>query len=175
MSETPHALSESIVVGYDGSAAAGRAVAHAAHLARPGTRLVVVFGYGSVPEGIGQLKTDHALDEQERHGHAALGRLTDECGEDLTGIDYETEVRPEPAAQALVEAGRAHGAEEIVVGTRGFGDPRSWLGSVAHELLRIADRPVVVVPPAERAIARPAMRAVEPHPHRHPSRFGTPS
>jgi nucleotide-binding universal stress UspA family protein len=39
-------------------------------------------------------------------------------------------------------------ADEIVVGARGLGRVRALLGSVSHELLHIADRPVVVIPAA---------------------------
>jgi nucleotide-binding universal stress UspA family protein len=31
------------------------------------------------------------------------------------------------------------GADEIVIGTRGFGRVRALLGSVAHELIHLAD------------------------------------
>jgi nucleotide-binding universal stress UspA family protein len=43
---------------------------------------------------------------------------------------------------------RARNADEIVVGARGLGRMRALLGSVSHELLHIADRPVVVIPTA---------------------------
>ena len=39
-------------------------------------------------------------------------------------------------------------ADEIVVGARGRGRIRALLGSVSHELLHIADRPVLVIPAA---------------------------
>jgi nucleotide-binding universal stress UspA family protein len=37
-------------------------------------------------------------------------------------------------------------ADEIVVGSRGFGRLRGVLGSVSHAVLHEADRPVVVIP-----------------------------
>ena len=43
---------------------------------------------------------------------------------------------------------RVRGADEIVVGARGLGRVRALLGSVSHELLHVADRPVVVIPSA---------------------------
>jgi len=42
------------------------------------------------------------------------------------------------------------------VGARGLGPVRSLLGSVSHELLTIADRPVLVIP--ARAVDRIAQR-----------------
>jgi len=37
-------------------------------------------------------------------------------------------------------------ADEIAIGSRGFGPVRAVLGSVSHELLHLADRPVTVIP-----------------------------
>jgi len=48
----------------------------------------------------------------------------------------------------IEQAARFHQADEIVVGARGLGRLRALLGSVSHELLHIADRPVVVIPTA---------------------------
>ena len=58
-----------------------------------------------------------------------------------------------PAARALLSAADARNADEIVVGSRGFGPVRGALGSVSHALLRDADRVVVVVPDASVADA----------------------
>jgi nucleotide-binding universal stress UspA family protein len=46
----------------------------------------------------------------------------------------------------------ARGADEIIIGTRGFGRVRAVIGSVAHELLHEAARPLTVIP--EAALAR---------------------
>jgi nucleotide-binding universal stress UspA family protein len=51
-------------------------------------------------------------------------------------------------AEALDQVARTRGADEIVVGARGLGRMRALLGSVSHELLHVADRPVVVIPSA---------------------------
>ena len=40
----------------------------------------------------------------------------------------------------------ARNADEIIVGTRGFGRARALLGSVAHELIHLADCPITVIP-----------------------------
>jgi nucleotide-binding universal stress UspA family protein len=165
-----------VVVGYDGSVHAREALAHAVERLRPECELLVVHGYGEVPGEIGALRSRQVLEEQELLGRAALERMRSECADLLAGIEYRTELVPEPAAKALADAARAHQADEIVVGTRGFGDARTWLGSVSHELLRIADRPVVVVPPRERALSaeRRPLRA-EAHRHGRSPRHGSPS
>ena len=51
-----------------------------------------------------------------------------------------------PPARAIVAAADARDADEIVVGSRGFGRLRGVLGSVSHAVLHEADRPVVVIP-----------------------------
>jgi nucleotide-binding universal stress UspA family protein len=48
-------------------------------------------------------------------------------------------------ARLIVEAARDHGAGVIVVGSRGRGDLSALLlGSVAHQVIHLADRPVLV-------------------------------
>ena len=44
----------------------------------------------------------------------------------------------------------AREADEIVVGSRGFGRARALLGSASHELIHLASCPVTVIP--ERAV-----------------------
>ena len=53
-----------------------------------------------------------------------------------------------PPVESLVRVAQARDAAEIVVGARGLGRFRAALGSVSHELLHEADRPVVIVPHA---------------------------
>jgi nucleotide-binding universal stress UspA family protein len=65
----------------------------------------------------------------------------------LEGIDVRTDVAVEPSA-AILSAGRRLQTDLIVMGTHG----RGWLGrrlfgSTAEDVLRHADRPVLVVPP----------------------------
>jgi nucleotide-binding universal stress UspA family protein len=48
-------------------------------------------------------------------------------------------------AKVIVEAARDHGAGVIVLGSRGRGDLSALLGSVAHQVIHLADRPVLVV------------------------------
>ena len=58
-----------------------------------------------------------------------------------------------PAARALVDLARELDADEIAVGSRGFGRFRgAALGSTSHALLHETDRPVLVVP--RRAVER---------------------
>ena len=64
------------------------------------------------------------------------------------GREYEVELIGGPPAQALADVARVRRADEIIIGARGLGRMRALLGSVSHELLFIADRPVTVIPSA---------------------------
>ena len=68
--------------------------------------------------------------------------------DELLDTEYETELIGGPPAQAIADVARVRDADEIIVGARGLGRVRALLGSVSHELLHIADRPVVVIPAA---------------------------
>ena len=75
----------------------------------------------------------------------------------LIGRDFEVELVPGGAGQALCHVAEVRDADEIVLGSRGQGRVGSLLGSVSEDVLRHADRPVVVIPYAavrERAGAR---------------------
>lgn len=59
--------------------------------------------------------------------------------------------------QAIVEAAARERADLIVTGLRGLADHRPWSrGSVLEEVVRQADRPVLVVPTAGPATELPA-------------------
>ncbi len=63
------------------------------------------------------------------------------------GLNVETETAEGGAAKVIVDAGRRHDAQLIVVGTHGrTGLARLVAGSVAEVVVRHADRPVLVVP-----------------------------
>jgi nucleotide-binding universal stress UspA family protein len=62
------------------------------------------------------------------------------------GAVLETSLLERPAARAIVAAADARDADEIVIGSRGFGPVRGVLGSVSHAVLHETDRVVVVIP-----------------------------
>ena len=79
-------------------------------------------------------------------GKAVLDALLLEGGNALMDVDYELELVGGNPAKGIVKVANEHDADEIVVGSHGFGKLRSALGSVSHELLHSADRPVMVIP-----------------------------
>jgi nucleotide-binding universal stress UspA family protein len=136
-----------LVVGYDGSDAAQAALLFAARQAGASGRVFVVHAYELPPDMLGSPNYDRILSERRGRGEALLRELPLR-GDALAGPEYEIELIGGPPADALMGVARARHADEIVVGARGLGRIRALLGSVSHELLHIADRPVVVIPAA---------------------------
>jgi nucleotide-binding universal stress UspA family protein len=142
-----------IVVGYDGSPAAQAALLFAARQAGAGGRVFVVQAYELPPDLLGSPYYDQILSERRGRGQELLRELPLQ-GDELAGPEYEIELIGGPPAEAIMNVARARNADEIVVGARGLGRVRALLGSVSHELLHIADRPVVVIPAAVVATKR---------------------
>ena len=78
---------------------------------------------------------------------AALERL-DEAGERarMWGVEVETDLRPGLPSQVIVEAAAEHGADLVVIGTRGLSGIRHLLlGSTAERVVQRARCPVLTV------------------------------
>jgi nucleotide-binding universal stress UspA family protein len=132
-----------VVVGYDASGPARTALSYAACRAREGGRIVAVHAFQPVPDWMGSSNYQHALEAHHEHGRQLLESLKDAHGLDA---EPETSLLEGPPARAIVAAADAREADEIVVGSRGFGPMRGALGSVSHAVLHEADRVVVVIP-----------------------------
>ncbi|MGZ4184397.1 MAG: universal stress protein [Solirubrobacteraceae bacterium] len=137
----------SIVVGYDGSDASRAALLFAARQAGSGGRVFVVHAFELPPDLLGSPNYEAILSQRRDRGEALLKALPLE-EEPLAGPAYELELIGGPAPEVIERVARIRNVDEIVVGARGLGRMRALLGSVSHELLHIADRPVVVIPTA---------------------------
>jgi nucleotide-binding universal stress UspA family protein len=149
-----------IVVGFDGSPASDVALSRAIERVGPYGKLYLVHAW-EVPEAwrgrgkyqpfVDRALTDaEAVVEQARKTHAGL-----------RGITWESELIGGPVAKAIADVASVRGADEIILGTRGFGRVRALLGSVAHEVIHLAACPVTVIP--EQMVAREAgASATEP-------------
>jgi nucleotide-binding universal stress UspA family protein len=132
-----------LVVGYDGSRESDAAVEYAARRAGSTGRLVVVHAVAPPPTLVGVVAVGG---ESGDHGVAVLDALLMEHAEALTATTFDLEAPRATPVDALLAAASEADADEIVVGCRGLGRIESALGSVSSELLRRADRPVVVIP-----------------------------
>jgi nucleotide-binding universal stress UspA family protein len=131
-----------VVVGYDGSDPSRSALAYAARRAADG-HVVAVHAFHPVPDWLGSPNYGRALDAYQAHGRELLQALEQERG---YGATLETSLVEGPPARAIVAVADARDADEIVIGSRGFGAMRGVLGSVSHAVLHEADRVVVVIP-----------------------------
>ena len=134
-----------VIVGYDDSECARRALDVAVDLARAyGDRGVVVYAYAPPPWNVGDEYAEHrrALREiGERVTAEALARAAEH------GVQVEAELIPEKPAEALLQRAAAADVRVIVVGTHGEGPiAGALLGSVPHKLLHRSSVPVLVVP-----------------------------
>jgi nucleotide-binding universal stress UspA family protein len=149
--DRPASAEKTIVVGYDGSDSARAAVAYAAQRASDAGRVVAVHAFQRVPDRLGFPSYQHVLDASQAESRRHLEALGAGWSADA---QLETSLLEGPAARAVLSAADARDADEIVVGSRGFGPVRGALGSVSHALLRDADRVVVVIPTAAVESAR---------------------
>jgi nucleotide-binding universal stress UspA family protein len=151
-----------VVVGYDGSPSARAALAYAAERAGADGTVIVVHGYEPPSDWLGAPNFQRILDDHMARGRAILEGILLDGNEELLDITFETELIGAQPAEAINQVAEARKADEIAIGSRGLGRVRAALGSVSHDLLHLATRPVVVVPAAyaEKASA-PSGRAGE--------------
>lgn len=154
---TPESRSRCVVVGYDGSPASRAALARAAERAGADGKVYVVHAYALPTDWVAGPHYQELLDVQLNNARDLMGRLEEESGSDLQGVSWEPEIIGDPPARAIAHVAATRDADEIIVGTRGFGRARALLGSVAHELIHLAECPVTVIP--ERAVTRLEDRA----------------
>jgi nucleotide-binding universal stress UspA family protein len=134
-----------IVVGYDGSDTSRAALAFAGRQAGPDGQVFIVHAYELPPEFLGSPYYQQMLSERRANAEALL-RALPISGDEERSPHFEIELIGGSPAESIATVARARNADEIVIGARGVGRMHSLLGSVSHELLHIADRPVVVIP-----------------------------
>jgi nucleotide-binding universal stress UspA family protein len=131
-----------ILLAVDGSPYAQRAAELVGRLATDGDKVVVLHVTELMPIHGG---TTVELD-LDREGLAAARRLGGEL--EGAGVPAKLElvrVFAGQVAKVIVEVARDHGAGVIVLGSRGRGDLSALLlGSVAHQVIHLADQPVLV-------------------------------
>ena len=139
-----------IVVGYDGSSDADRAVEVAADQAGPDGKVHVVTAFHpesttkliqhvqQLPEEFRYVVDQHA-DERTRQ-HAALERLHER------GVACEGHVVPDDPATAIIDVARREGADLVIVGSRGLGEVQRFIrGSVSARVAGHAPMSVLIV------------------------------
>jgi nucleotide-binding universal stress UspA family protein len=132
-----------ILLAVDGSPYAQRAAELARRLAAGGGDDVVVLHVTESMPIHGGTTVELDLDREGLEAARRLGRELEQAG-----VPTKVELVRGFAghvAKLIVEAARDHGAGVIVVGSRGRGELSALLlGSVAHQVIHLADRPVLV-------------------------------
>jgi nucleotide-binding universal stress UspA family protein len=142
---------EPILICYDGSEGARRAIAAAAALLNDRRAVVIDDGPVMVAQGYSALASD-APYVDDRGFEDALGR-----GNEGAELARKASLRAEaragietPTWRGIVEAADEIGAAAIVLGSRGLTGLREPLErSVSHQVAKHAGRPVLIVPPAQ--------------------------
>ena len=136
-------MSSGVIVGYDGSEWSKAALRVGLEVAKAyNEKVVIAFGYDLNPVA-GEIR-----DYQAALRELADQRLTEALKmAEESGDEVEATIVERSPADALVALATERDARLIVIGTRGEGPIRgALLGSTAHKLLHLADRPVLVVP-----------------------------
>ena len=141
---------ESILVGTDGSDAAGAAVARAVRMATAlGARLQIVSAYEPVPERRLRVARVHVpTDVQVNMRDEVLALLEAARREaEAAGVSrVETFARVGDAADAILDVAEEQGSDLIVVGNKGMaGATRFLLGSVPNKVSHHAPCSVLIV------------------------------
>ena len=136
-------MSGAIVLGYDASPGAGKALNTAVELARRfGARLVIANGVD--PPGTPGEETRAHRKALEGSAQNLMDNALDQARD--AGVSTDIEIVPLRPAEALLQVAERHDARFIVVGGWGEGPLKgALLGSTAYKVLHLADRPVVVV------------------------------
>ncbi|UQW99949.1 universal stress protein [Streptomyces sp. RerS4] len=139
----------SVVLGYDESPGAERALRVALEVAAAfGEPLVLVYG-AAAPGGGGEEYRAHQ-EAVRQAGRSALARAV--AAADEAGVPSTVEVVDEKPAQALLDAAERHGGRVIIVGSWGDSPLRgALLGSTPHKLLHLSRVPVLCVPTEEES------------------------
>jgi nucleotide-binding universal stress UspA family protein len=154
-------MATTLVLGYDGSDCAKRALAHTAELARhldDGEVFVVSayeFSIGYVPMGMTDsplmisAEYDQHIDMVRSFGEQQVAAAVKEL--EAAGVRAAGDILEGRAVDVLLEQAREKKAVAIVVGSHGSGAmSAAFLGSTALKLLHHSEIPVLVVPRHEK-------------------------
>jgi nucleotide-binding universal stress UspA family protein len=132
-----------IVVGFDGSDESRVALRAALERVRPGDRVHAIHAYAEISSWRGDPFYGQELSEAQQAARHILEQAEDMAAGAPADVTFE--LHEGAPAEVLTRIAALRDADEVVVGTRGLGRIRGALGSVAQEVVRTADRPVLVV------------------------------
>jgi nucleotide-binding universal stress UspA family protein len=132
-----------ILVGYDGSKQAEKAIEVAFSMARSMDAKVLIFAVARPPEPPTSVELQAVLDDAREHYEEAFTAIRRLAGEE---IELETEIAVGHPAEQIVHKAEVEHIDLIIMGRRGVSRFEKWLlGSVSERVLRYAHCPVMVV------------------------------
>jgi nucleotide-binding universal stress UspA family protein len=135
---------QKIMVGYDGSKPAEKAVEIAFSLAESIDCNVLIFSVARPPEPATRVEVDAMLDDAREHFEESFKRLTKSAEE--RGVTVETAIAVGHPIQQIVHRAEADHIDLIILGRRGMSRFEKMLvGSTSEKVLRYAHCPVMVV------------------------------
>jgi nucleotide-binding universal stress UspA family protein len=137
---------KSIVVGTDGSETAEVALRRAVDLARlTGAKLHVVSAYEPSPARVGGNQPVAEAAEWSVGSDFKVEAVLQRAQDTARTVDVEVHAPKGDAADSLIEAAKDHGADLIVLGSRGMRGARRVLGSVPNKVSHHAPCDVLIV------------------------------
>lgn len=137
------ALVNRVLVGVDGSPQSALALSWACSFADHfGSKIVAVHAVGL----LAHLGPDHVVPAGTHRGELekAFAVWTAPAHEHCDSV--ATELVDGEASMVILDAGRRHDVDIVIVGARGMGKaPAQLLGSTAHRVAQLCDRPVLLV------------------------------
>ena len=144
-------MTDTLLVGVDGSECGARAAAFAAERAKSGSaRLIVAYVIEWSPY---TFNTPQENEERHKRREEEISRAESEVLQPLvaslkgSGVQAEGVVRHGHAAEVLCDLAKEHKASQVFIGRRGLSKLQALLfGSVAGSLVQISPVPVTVIP-----------------------------
>ncbi|HEY6967862.1 MAG TPA: universal stress protein [Candidatus Angelobacter sp.] len=139
-----HSTFNKILVGYDGSAQAKKALEVAFSLARVMDSKILVFAVARPPEPATSVEVHAVLDDAREHYEEDFKRISQMAAENE--ITVETQIAVGHPAEQIIHRAEQETIDLVVLGRRGTSLFEKWiLGSVSERVLRYAHCPVMVV------------------------------
>lgn len=133
-----------ILLPVDGSANSARAVQMVANWYPRLAPIEVLLLYVQVSDAV----PPSTLGERPRHDALETGSRALESAEAVlvrAGVPCRSEVRDGYVPSVIVQCAKSTGCDAIVMSTRGMGSTVEVLGSIARQVINLADLPVTLV------------------------------